>query len=210
MCMSRSRVVGFNPAKMKAEMLKFVVEEQNKRLIEYAKEKIVEIGNQIQTYHSRNHMDRTGNLLASLCWGVSYDGKLVDGGFYRESASGTSYLHEWFSGDEKYLYPVDGHELAQAYMQRYGNNGTQGWRVFFAILAPYWGYWEKGFTMQSGGGGSPIPRSTRFMQFAVMAQFYDEIKRDLKPARTRFRVSVAKYEHQKIKKRWERYSGLKT
>lgn len=207
--MIKSKVIGFNAKSMAAAMMKNVVAEQNRRLVEYAKEKILAIGNQIQTYHSRNHMDRTGNLLDSLLWGVSYEGKLVEGGFYRDAqARGESYLHEWFSGDVKYLIPVNGRQLAQTYMQKYGNNGAKGWRVFFAILAPYWGYWEKGFTMKSGGGDSGIPRSTRFMQFAVMTQFYDEIKKDLKPARVRFRVSVAKYNRTKLEKKWKKYANL--
>ena len=207
--MIKSKVIGFNAKSMAAAMMKNVVAEQNRRLVEYAKEKILAIGNQIQTYHSRNHMDRTGNLLDSLLWGVSYEGKLVEGGFYRDAqARGESYLHEWFSGDVKYLIPVNGRQLAQTYMQKYGNNGAKGWRVFFAILAPYWGYWEKGFTMKSGGGDSRIPRSTRFMQFSVMTQFYDEIKKDLKPARVRFRVSVAKYNRTKLEKKWEKYANL--
>lgn len=207
--MIKSKVIGFNVKSMAAAMMKNVVAEQNRRLVEYAKEKILAIGNQIQTYHSRNHMDRTGHLLDSLLWGVSYEGKLVEGGFYRDAqARGESYLHEWFSGDVKYLIPVNGRQLAQTYMQKYGNNGAKGWRVFFAILAPYWGYWEKGFTMKSGGGDSGIPRSTRFMQFSVMTQFYDEIKKDLKPARVRFRVSVAKYNRTKLEKKWEKYANL--
>ena len=202
--MKSSRATGFNAKQMAADMLKVVVDEQNNRLIEYAKNKIVEIGNQIKTYHSRNGMDRTGNLLDSLCWGVSYDGKLIKGGFYRpKRASETSYLHEWFSGDVKYLLPVDGHQIAEEYIEKYGNNGAKGWKVFFAILAPYWGYWEKGFMLKSNFG-----KKSRFMQFAVMTQFYDEIKRDLKPARVRFRVSVAKYQRQKLEKRWERHAGI--
>ena len=214
--MIKSKVIGFNAKSMAAAMMKNVVAEQNRRLVEYAKEKILAIGNQIQTYHSRNHMDRTGHLLNSLCWGVSYNGKLVEGGFFRDAVlnnkgiakTSESFLHEWFSGDVKYLIPVNGRQLAQTYMQKYGNNGAKGWRVFFAILAPYWGYWEKGFTMKSGGGDSRIPRSTRFMQFSVMTQFYDEIKKDLKPARVRFRVSVAKYNRTKLEKKWEKYANL--
>lgn len=207
--MIKSKVIGFNAKSMAAAMMKNVVAEQNRRLIEYAKEKILAIGNQIQTYHSRKHMGSTGNLLDSLLWGVSYEGKLVEGGFYRDAqARGESYLHKWFSGDVKYHIPVNGRQLAQTYMQKYGNNGAKGWRVFFAILAPYWGYWEKGFIMKSGGGDSGIPRSTRFMQFAVMTQFYDEVKQDLKPARVRFRVSVAKYNRTKLEKKWEKYANL--
>lgn len=201
---TKTKILGLN-AFLKAtekQLMKFWSEEQSRLLIEYAKRKVTEIGNRIQEYHSRNHMDRTGNLLNSLCWGVSYDGKLVEGGFYREQgAAGVSFLHEWFSGDEKYLYPVDGHNLAASYIQKYGNNGAKGWRVFFAILAPYWGYWEKGFSMYHNYGGY-----STFHQFAVMTQYYDEVKKELKPARTRFRTSVVKYNHEKIKKRWERYA----
>lgn len=214
--MIKGRVVGFNSKTMADTMMKTVVDEQNRRFIEYAKEEVGKIGNRIREYHSANNMDRTGNLLDSLCWGVSYAGKLVEGGFYRNAqASRTSYLHEWFSGDVKYLIPVSGHQLADEYINKYGNNGAQGWRVFFAILAPYWGYWEKGFNMKSGGGvmrvGSKtfkIPQTSRFLQFAVMTQFYDEIKSDLKPARVRFRSSVAKYERQRLEKKWERISGI--
>lgn len=210
--MRKSKVTGLDVAKLRATILKNIVGEQNALLIAYAKDEISKIGAQIQTYHSRHQMDRTGNLLDSLCWGVSYDGKLVEGGFYREaSARGTSYLHEWFSGDVKYLIPVNGHQLAEEYIQRYGNNGAKGWKVFFAILAPYWGYWEKGFTMSHGfssNGGKSSFRGGTFMQFAVMAQFYDQVKADLKPMRTRFRVSIAKYDRPKLEKKWKKYAGL--
>lgn len=219
--MKRSKVIGFNAQKMKEQMMAIVVEEQNSRLVEYAKNKIQEIGDKIQTYHSANHMDRTGQLLDSLVWGVSYQGKLVDGGFYREAkAKHESYLHEWFSGDVKYLIPVNGRQLAQDYLEKYGNNGAKGWKVFFAILAPYWGYWEEGFTLIHGGSINPNARKNgmlqkgytgvrgaTFTQFAVMTQFYDEIKNDLKPARVRFRVSVAKYDRTKLEKRWAKYAG---
>lgn len=198
--MKRSHVVGFSAKRIASEMMKVVIEEQNKRLIDYAKDTIIKIGNEIKTFHSRNNMDRTGNLLDSLCWGVSYQGKLIEGGFYRpRKASQDSYLHEWFSGDFNYLYPVNGHMFAEEYIEKYGNNSHEGWKVFFAILAPYWGYWEKGFTLKSGFGGK-----TRHMQFAVMAQFYDTIKADLKPAKVRYRVSVARYSQDKVKRRSER------
>lgn len=202
--MQKTKRQGFKPSLMKKQMFKVVYEEQNRRLIEYAEDKIQEIGNSIKTFHSRNGMDRTGNLLDSLCWGVSYENKLIKSGFYRTAtASGTSYLHEWFHGDVKYLIPVNGHELAETYIQKYGQNGTKGWRVFFAILAPYWGYWEKGFTLKSNYGNK-----TQFVQFAVMTQYYDTIKADLKPARVRFRVSVPKYDIAKLEKRWERYARI--
>lgn len=192
------------------------VDEQNKRLIAYAKDKIRILGDAIQLYPSARRMDRTGNLLNSLCWGVSYDGKLVQGGFYRDAVhhsngiagDSTSYIHEWFSGDEKYLESVDGRKLAEEYLEKYGNNGSKGWRVFFAILAPYWGYWEKGFTMKSGGGNSGIPSSSRFMQFAVMTQWHDKVGNELKPMRVRFRSSVRHYEHVDLQKKWAKKAGF--
>ena len=201
--MKMSKVVGFNAKRMAEDMMKVVIEEQNNRLISYAQETVTKIGSQIQTYHSRHNMDRTGNLLDSLCWGVSYQGKLVKGGFYRErKASQDSYLHEWFDADYNYLYPVNGHMFAQEYIEKYGNSSHEGWKVFFAILAPYWGYWEKGFRMVKEG------KLGQFYHFAVMAQFYDQVKQDLKPARVRYNVSVAKYSQDKVKKRSERdFSG---
>ena len=212
--MIKGRIVNFSAPKMEADMMKIVVAEQNYRLIEYAKRKIIKIGNSIREYHSRNGMDRTGNLLESLLWGVSYDGKLVEGGFFGEAgATRTSYLHEWMSGDVKYLIPVNGRQLAEGYLQQFGNSGSGRWRVFFAILAPYWGYWEKGFRMNSGfqpkGAGRAYARGVRsFYRFAVMAQFYDEVKPELKPARVRYRVSVPKYERAKLEKRWRKYAGF--
>lgn len=223
---TKTRLSGFNLSQMRESMLNSIIDEQNKRLIEYAKEEIVFIGNRIYNYHSRNHMDRTGNLLNSLCWGVSYDGKLVASGFYTEARynskgiAGTSesFLHEWSRGengeDYNYMYPVHGRKRAIEFLRRYGNNGARGWRVFFAILAPYWGYWEKGFNMKRGGGTTysggkkhQIPRSTRFMQFAVMTQFKDYVSKDLKPMRIRFRVWVETYDSKKFARDYKKYYG---
>lgn len=196
----RKSSVKFNAKALANLLMKDIVKEQNALLVDYAKNKIVEIGDMIKTYHSKNHMDRTGHLLNSLLWGVSYQGKLVKGGFYRQArVKGESYLHEWMSGDTKYLIPVDGRALAQQYLQSYGNNGARGWRVFFAILAPYWGYWEKGHVNH---------RANRVLQFAVMTEFYDQVKADLKPARVRFRVSVPKYTKEQLDRKWEKYANI--
>ena len=207
----RKSSVKFNAKALANLLMKDIVKEQNALLIDYAKNKIVEIGDMIKTYHSKNHMDRTGHLLNSLLWGVSYQGKLVKGGFYRQArVKGESYLHEWMSGDTKYLIPVDGRALAQQYLQSYGNNGARGWRVFFAILAPYWGYWEKGFRMVSEGRGSKAySKGIRsFYRFAVMTEFYDQVKADLKPARVRFRVSVPKYMKDELDRKWKKYANI--
>jgi len=190
----KSSKVKFNADKLSKQIFANLVEEQTNRLIAYAEEMIKQIGDTIKTYHSRNHMDRTGNLLNSLCWGVAYDNELKASGFYREADSlELSFLHE---RDWDYMaHPVDGHALAEQYIRQYGRLGSGGgtWRVWFAILAPYWGYWERGFTMVSGGGGSPFPRSRQRLQFAVMAQFYDKLGADLKPAKTSIKVHVETY-----------------
>lgn len=175
--------VKFNSNALKKVMMENLTEEQTRRLVAYAEDKIKEIGDQIQTYNSRNHMDRTGNLLNSLCWGVAYNGELKASGFYREASSlKESYLHEW--GEYGGTFVVDGHAEAENYIQKYGKVGSGNgyWRVFFAVLAPYWGYWEKGFTFKGVKG-------TRFLQFAVMTEFYDTISKELKPAKVNFHIS---------------------
>jgi hypothetical protein len=197
MSIGKTKIIGFSPARIKKEAEEYLVSVQTEKLIEYAKEEIVKLGDKIQTYNSQNHMDRSGHLLNSLCWGVAYNGKLVDSGFYRgetlkshttwnEKDTTNSYLHEWLPEYE--AFQVQGRQLAEQYIRRYGTAGSQGghWRVFFAILAPYWGYWESGFNMVHGKGKN---KRTSFRQFAVMAQLYDEVSNDLKPAKTKFEVT---------------------
>lgn len=209
--MAKSSLTGWNPEALKKQMMGNAVAYNNARLVDYAKETIAKIGNKIKSYHSKNNMDRTGNLLNSLCWGVSYKGKLVEGGFFRDAVlndkgiakTSESFLHEWFSGDEKYLIPVNGRQLAEEYLQKVGNTGSTGWKVFFAILAPYWGYWEEGFNMKVRG------KSIGFFQFAVMAETYDQVRKDLKPARKYyFNVSVPQYSHQKLIDKWNKQAGF--
>ena len=194
--MKESKVI-FDAKKLAAEMMKNLSAEQTNRLIEYAKQTILEIGDKIQTYHSRNHMYRSGHLLRSLCCGVSYDGKLVYSGFYGDIAlkrhttwwekdTTNSYLHEWIPEYE--AFQIDGRQMAQNYIQRYGSagSGNKTWRVFFAILAPYWGYWETGFNMVHGKGEN---KKSSFHQFAVMTEFYDKVGKDLKPAKVKFQIT---------------------
>lgn len=209
--MAKSSLTGWNPETLKKQMMENAVAYNNARLVDYAKETIAKIGNKIKSYHSKNNMGRTGNLLNSLCWGVSYKGKLVEGGFFRDAVlndkgiakTSESFLHEWFSGDEKYLIPVNGRQLAEEYLQKVGNTGSSGWKVFFAILAPYWGYWEEGFNMKANG------RPIGFFKFAVMAETYDQVRKDLKPARKYyFNVSVPQYSHQKLIDKWNKQAGF--
>jgi len=191
--MKEGKIVGFNASEIKAQLMANAVAEQNRRLVEYAKSTIQEIGDTIKTYSGGHHMDDKGNLLDSLCWGLSYKGKVVESGFYREQkATELTYLHAWFHDNTE---PIGGHVLAQNFMKRMANLNYSGWRLFFAILAPYWGYWEKGFKMKikapSYQEGDAV--SFRFMRFAVMTQFLDRIEKDLKPAKVTFKTEAPTY-----------------
>lgn len=192
--MATKTLVKFETGKFKRELFKNLVEDQTHRLVNYAMEEIKNIGNQIQTYNSRNHMDDTGNLLDSLCWGVSYNGKLVDYGFYRDKqASRESWLHAF----SERAVAVNGRDLAEEYIKKYGASYTNGWKIFWGILAPYWGYWEKGFTMKVRGKQVGEGK----LYFPVMTQRYDAIKRVLTPPMTkRLHIGVNKYDSATLSK----------
>ena len=131
-------------------------------------------------------MEDNGNLLDSLCWVVSFDGKKVGSGYYRkEIAKKESYLHSLFPADVWEMYPVNGHALASLFIREHAKKSEKGqWRVYFAILAPYWGYWEVGHR-------NVLTR--HFEKFAVMAETWDDVKRDLKPATVEFYRSRPNY-----------------
>jgi hypothetical protein len=207
--MKESKLINFKPRALKKQMLNNLVEVQTQRFIEYAENKIRLLGDAIQLYDSRNHMDRTGNLLNSLCWVVTYGTSRKISGFYRTPKTGfkinrwgeergmgnrdsySSFLHEWSdpTGEE-----VVGVQRAMDFIESFkGSSGK--WKVAFAVLAPYWGYWESGFTLRSGGGNSGIPRRTRFMQFQVMTHIFDDVRTALKPAETHLTVYVDKYSY---------------
>ena len=188
-----SKIVGFSRSKLYNSMVAIAVEEQTKRLIAYAEKEIKVLGDAIQTYNSANHMDRTGNLLNSLCWVVTYNGKVKGSGFYREpmlrnkgiEGSSSAYLHEFFERTEL----VDGRKLAEEFIKSREKDSYHGWKVSFAVLASYWGYWESGFKMKTGLGSE----KTRFMQFQVLTHIYDDVRMALKPAETHITVYVPKY-----------------
>jgi hypothetical protein len=205
--MKESKVL-FDAKKLAAEMMKNLSAEQTNRLIEYAKTEIKRLGEMME----KGDKDRTGHLLNSLCWGVTYNGELKDSGFYRQATLHTyvnrygqergrgvhggtnSYLHEYFINDREIVL---GRELAEEYIGSVkGKSGK--WTVFFAVLAPYWGYWESGFTHIKTG---------RRMQFQVMTHIFDDVRIDLKPAKTHITVYVPKYSYKNPK--YKKKKGIK-
>lgn len=220
--MGETKVIS-HMAKVADSIRKFIIDEQTRRLVEYAKAKVQEIGERIQTYGSRNHMNRTGNLLDSLCWSVAFNGNVVESGYYQNKARELSYLHEFYdsryNSPESYheAYPVGGHTLAENYIKQYGGGSfTSGWHVVFAILAPYWAYWEEGFNFKRRG----ISLGRR--QFAVMTESFSQIEKDLKPSKVQFKNKVPAYTKSytikgtnvrvkgSLERRYDRYSNDKS
>lgn len=209
--MKKSQVI-FDKQALFKDLFNTIANEQTLRLIEYAKEKIIKIGDKIQTYNSRNHMDRTGNLLNSLCWYVAFDGEMQSSGFYREESyqnkgvggGSQSWLHEFLPDSAENVY---GRKLANEYLTKHQSGNGKGWKVTFAVLAPYWAYWEQGFKMKSHFGGG-----TQFLKFAVMSEFFDELRTDLKPYKeVTFTISTPKYSYKSNKYRGRnRRIGYKT
>lgn len=204
--MRKSQVIGLSAytKRLNKEMTEYWVSVQTMNLIEYAKTEIKKLGDMISSYSGAHGMDRTGNLLNSLCWGVTYDGEVKDSGYYREPVihsyvnrwgqergmglhgGTTSYLHEYFHSDRE---EVNGRQLAEEYIGRVAGKANK-WTVFFAVLAPYWGYWEGGFNHIKSG---------RRMQFRVMTHIFDDVRMDLKPAKTHLTVYIPKYSYRSRK-----------
>lgn len=156
-------------------MLDMVVKEQTARLIAYAQMEVKRIGNDISVAATRHNLDRTGNLLDSLCWGVCYEGSVKKYGYYRGStAFEDSNLHEWSNpmGES-----VNGYYMASQFIASYQPKLSNGWEVFWAVLAPYWGYWEAGFTLK---------KSQITYRWEVMTEHYDTVTKDLHPAKVTF------------------------
>lgn len=172
--MKRTKV-NFPKKAIEKKMLELVVNEQTKRLITYAEAEIKRIGNDISVAQTRNNLDRTGNMLDSLCWGVCYEGIMKEHGYYRgDTAFENSNLHEYSNPKGPV---VDGYFMAMQFIATYKQKYERGWEVFFAVLAPYWGYWEEGFTDK---------RSGVFFKWQVMTNHYDIVTNDLKPAKVTF------------------------
>lgn len=197
-------VVVFDKNALAKKIFDNVVPYQTDLLIEYAKVEIKKLGDRIASYNGANGLDRTGNLLNSLCWGVTYNGELKASGYYREETHKTrtnrwgqerglgvgggsdSFLHEFFKNDAEY---VDGRKMAREYLRNVRGLANK-WTLFFAILAPYWGYWESGFRMVT---------TNKRMQFQAMVYVYYDVIRDLKPAKTNITVYTPKYQYRNHK-----------
>jgi hypothetical protein len=172
--MKQTKII-FSPAAVGKRIFNAVSTEQTNRLIDYAKERIVQIGNDISVAPTRNNLDRTGNLLDSLCWAVYFNGVKKGFGYYRkEEAVENSHLHEYSRPMGK---SVNGRAMANDFIGTYSPTREKGWELFFAVLAPYWGYWEKGFEHKM---------SNNFFQWSVMTMNYDDVKRDLSPSKVTF------------------------
>lgn len=173
--------VKFDAEKFEKELLAKKREwdrEQTRRLVNYAAQEIIKIGNNMR-------MEDTGNLLDSLCWGVWFNGSLAKYGFYRQQeAEYDSYLHE--ISPEPPRQSVNGRNLAQIFLSEYQPVQRKGWEVVWAATAPYYAYWEQGHENVFLGG--------QFVQFSTMAERYDKIKGKLEPkARVQFLIEVPVY-----------------
>ena len=173
--MKKSRVI-FPQKAIERQIFAKMSALQTDLLIDYATREVQDIGNDISVYPHANNLDRTGNLLDSLCWSVYYNGSRKKSGFYRPSqASEVSHLHEY---SRPMGQAVSGHYLAQLFIRKYKPATEKGWEVFFAVLAPYWGYWETGFETPSG----------KELKWHVMTRHYDVVSNDLKPANVTFNI----------------------
>lgn len=172
--MKKSKVI-FPQKSIEKQIFRKMSALQTELLVDYATHEIQLIGNDISVFPHANNLDRTGNLLDSLCWGVYYDGNRKKSGYYRASqASEISHLHEYSRPMGK---AVSGHYFAQQFIQSYKPTNEKGWEVFFAVLAPYWGYWETGF--ESFG---------KELRWQVMTRHFDIVKNDLKPSNVTFHI----------------------
>lgn len=168
----------------KKDLTKDYIKAQGESLVSYARNKIIDIADAIKA--TGYDMEDNGNLLDSLCWVVSFDGKKVGSGYYRKgTATEITYLHALFPEEVRKLYPVNGHALASMFIREHAKKSEKGqWRVYFAILAPYWGYWEL---------GHHNVLTHRYEKFAIMVETRDDVSRDLNPAVVDFHSSYPTY-----------------
>lgn len=170
--MAKESIVKFDDRKLKADMLREMSKEQTRLLIMYAAD---ELARMVETHE---YWNRTFNLEDSYVWAVFFNGKKQGIGFYSNKvATKNSILHEW--GKKKSQVPVNGRRAAREFINSY-HSSTKGWEVVWAAAAPYGAYLEAGFRIPSG----------RKMQFDVISQRYDHIKRELEPkASVKFEIT---------------------
>lgn len=181
--MATKTKVKFNASKLQKAMMKKVVKVQTERLIAYAQDEIVKMGNELLEKMRGKPSDRTHNMLNSLVWAVYYGGKEAKHGYYHSSSStkGKAFLHE--IGQDP--IPVNGRELARQFLDTYQPRERNGWEIVWGVLAPYYAYWEKGHENIFYG---------KFVKFDMMTQRYDHIKNTLGSiAKVTIDVNVPKY-----------------
>lgn len=171
--MKKSSVI-FHKGRIAAKIKKALVEEQTKRLIIYADNELRKM------VESHEFWNKTYNLEDSYVWAVFYNGKKEKHGFYSNKvANKTSILHEW--GSKEKQKTVNGRKAARDFVNGYTPSILKGWEVVWAACAPYGAYLEAGFTIKKSG---------KYLQFDVIAQRFDYIKRELEPqAKVRFEIS---------------------
>lgn len=155
------------------KILKDAETKQTENLVNYAKEQMASIGAKFVDWEAN------GNLLDSLCWGVYFKKKLHRFGYYRGAqAFEDSILHALSSRDKQ--VKVNGRALAEQFLAQY--KPTAKWEVVWAVLAPYWAYWEKGHYNRLMG---------TMVRFEIMAQAKDQIDKDLTdPAKVYLEINI--------------------
>jgi hypothetical protein len=181
--MAKKTKVRLNAKKLHADMMKKVVGIQTERLINYAISEVTKMGDELLVKMRGKPSDRTHNMLNSLVWAVYYDGKEEKHGYYRKSSStrGDASLHE-ISKDP---IAVNGRQLARQFLDTYQPRQKNGWEIIWAILAPYYAYWEQGHENVFYG---------KYVKFNMMTQRYDDIKNALgTKVNVTIQVNVPKY-----------------
>ena len=168
--------VKFSKETLRKNIMKNVVAEQTRRLVEYARNELYEM------IVSREFQSRTFNLADSFVWAVYFQGKEQGHGYVgAKMAKEKSLLHEW-SRDPSKRIPVDGRKEAKDFLKAFKGQLTNdgGWVCVWAACAPYAKYLD------------PAAGSTKTNHFFVISQRYDHIKNVFSPkGRVTFNVSPA-------------------
>lgn len=172
--MATQTKISFNKHLYKQRVMKYIVEEQTRRLVAYAEH---EMRQMVATKELKND---TKNMQDSIVWGVYYNGKRVPNGFGffdTRQATEDSLLHAY----SKHPKAINGRALARQFITDYVPATNNGWEIVWAVCAPYAAYWE-------GGHVNP-PKSGRIRYAKIILQRYDVIKKELTPkVHTRFAI----------------------